>query len=121
MKYNTCSCLVSNYQANFWQVEDKLDRKQIMTPQEDSGDPVDCASTLPISVFFIQHQSCDILLNSLGHVMSVDHPQVGPRHLPKNTCRSCTCESGSDYSHGSWQIWVMILDFCRYLTLPVSL
>ena len=54
----------------------------------------------------------------LGHVTSADHPQVGPRYLTKNTCRSCTCKSRSDYSHGSWWIRVMILDFCRYLQVP---
>ena len=51
----------------------------------------------------------------VGYITSADHPQVGPRYLPKNTCRSCTCESRFDYSHGSWRIRVMILDFCRYL------
>ena len=56
----------------------------------------------------------------IGPTTSADHPQVGHRYLPKNTCRSCTCESGSHYSHRSRRIQVTILEFCRYLQVPVD-
>ena len=56
----------------------------------------------------------------IGHTMSADHPQVGHRYLPKNTHRSCTCESGSHYSHETWQIQMTIVDFCRYLLIIVQ-
>ena len=43
-----------------------------------------------------------------------------PRYLPKKTCRSCTCGSRSNYSHGSKWIWIAMSKFCRYLQVPVG-
>ena len=47
----------------------------------------------------------------IGLTTSAGNLQVGRRYLVKNTRRSCTCGSGSDYSHGSSQIQVLISDF----------
>ena len=61
------------------------------------------------------------LIPNPGFTMSAGNLQVCRRHPVKNTCRSCTCSSGSDYSHGSWQIQVLIFDFCRYLQIPANI
>ena len=58
--------------------------------------------------------------DGIGLTTSAGDPQVGRRYLVKNTCRSCTCGSGSVYSHGSSQIQVLILDFRRYLQIPAE-
>ena len=49
----------------------------------------------------------------IGLITSAGDPQVERRYLVKNTRRSCTCGSRSDYSHGSSQIQVLILDFLK--------
>ena len=45
----------------------------------------------------------------LGHATSAGNPQVVTGYLQKNTCRSCTCRSGSTCSHRSQQIQVSVL------------
>jgi len=57
----------------------------------------------------------------VGHTTSAGDLQVYTGYLPKKTCRSCTCSSGSKLSHGSKQIRVAVAGTHRLLASPSRL